>query len=321
MAELTLMTYNVKWMNNMFQGGQIKPSKREQAESAAQVIQRVQPHILGICEAANEREEHEHFIQTLLNGEYQVAMGTSRGGQNLVFYYRDPVSEVSVDADIAYYDPWTTDIDDDGLDERHRWERKPLEAVFALGQGGPQLRVILVHTKSKIVASVVDLYQFEKISLANRLKLVAQATRLRGRIDELLSAQNALPLVVMGDMNDGPGLDAFEKVVGRSFVETVMGSVFEPHTILHNALYWMALHPTRRVRGDLWTTDFPDPIVSSPFGGRHRVWLDHILASPDMFNANAAVRYLQDSGRIGEKDAVARLASDHYPVSCRIETA
>jgi exonuclease III len=315
MPEFVLMTYNIEWMNRMFSNGQIKDSKKAQAESVATVIERIQPHILGICEAANETAEHEHFIQEYLNGDYSVCMGASRGGQNLVFYYRDPVDVVSVDDEISYYSPWTVDIDEDGLDERHKWERKPLEVVFGLGQGGPQLRAILVHTKSKIVSSVVDLHNFEKISLANRKKLVAQATHLRARLDALLAEQNAQPVVVMGDMNDGPGMDPFERMLGNSFVETVMGSVFAPARVFHNVLTWMIADNKK----DLWTTDFSDPIVSAPFGQKHRVWLDHILVSPDMLLADRSVTVVVDSGRVGEKDNAAKKASDHFPVHCKIQ--
>jgi hypothetical protein len=294
------MTYNIAWMNRMFQDGQVKEGKREQARSVSEVISRIHPHILGICEAANQKDEHEHFIRQYLSNDYSVCMGTSRGGQNLVYYYRDPVHVVSVDTHISHYGPWTIDIDDDGLDERHKWERKPLEAVFELGQNGPSFMAIFVHAKSKIIASVVDFHNFQKIALSNRKKLVAQAEHLRSRLDDLLDQDTALPLMVMGDMNDGPGLDPFEKMVGKSFVEAVMGSVFEPSKILHNVLYWMA-NGGREIREQLWTTDFADPIVSAPFGGKHRVWLDHILISPDMLNATGQVSYLMDSGKIGKK--------------------
>ena len=320
MPDFTIMTYNIGWMNRMFKSGKIKDSKLEQAESAAEVISRIKPDILGICEAANERTEHEHFIEHHLDNEYSVCMGKSRGGQNLVFYYRDRVQEVSVDADIDRYEPWIADVDLDEIEENHKWEREPLEATFRLDDG-PEIRMILLHTKSKIVASVVDFHNFQNIALANRKKLVAQAWHLRKRIDDLLTEDDALPLVVMGDMNDGPGLDPFEKMVGTSFVETVMGSVFEPDKILHNSLYWMKTHDKADVRKQLWTADFPDPIVSTPFGGKHQVWLDHILVSPDMQSDGNPVRYVKDSGSIGEKDSVAGKASDHYPVYCRIRTA
>ena len=319
MAQFVVMTYNIEWMNLMFRNNVIKSTQRDRAQKIAQVIQGINPHVLGICEAANSPDEHRHFIDNYLPGSgYQLAHGASRGGQNLVFYYRSPFSLVSVDGAISYYGPWEDDVDRDGLRERHKWERKPLEAVFEIGQAGPQLRTILVHTKSKGVFSVVDLHDFQRIAYANRVRLTGQATRLRSRLDALLQEQDSLSTIVMGDLNDGPGLDPYEKMLGRSFVETLMRSVFEPGTVLHNTLWWMS--KGSRTKRDLWTVAFPDPIVTSPLGWKHRVWLDHILVSPDMLEPANSVRCLVDSGRIAPKNRDSREASDHSGVYCTIET-
>ena len=317
MPEYSIMAYNIEWMNNMFAQGVIKPSQNQRAQSIASVIQKIGPSILGISEAANDPGEHQHFINHYLPGAgYQLAHGTSRGAQNLVFYYRSPLNVVSVDQSSGYHAPWSDDIDEDKISERFKWDRKPLEVVFRIGSGGPELRVILVHTKSKGVFDVVDFHQFEKLALANRKKLLAQARRLRSHLDELLAAQNPLPTIVLGDMNDGPGMDPFERMLGRSFVEALMGSVFEPQRIFHNTLRWMTR--TRQDRKNLWTADFLDPIVTQARRWKHRVWIDHILVSPDMLDGNNPVRYKMDSGRIGEKNATSRKASDHFPVSCEI---
>lgn len=316
MSQFTVMCYNIEYMNRMFENNAVKPNQRQRAQKIAKVIQDIGPNVLGICEAANSPDEHAHFIDNYLTGsEYRLASGTSRGGQNLVFYYRDPFSVVSIDDAFSFYDPWTADIEDDGLKEHHKWERKPLEVLFKIGGDDAQLRIILAHTKSKGVFSVVDLYDFQKIALANRKRLVGQAIRLRERLEQLIHGPD--PVVVMGDMNDGPGLDPFERMVGRSFVETTMGSIYNPGGIFHNVLWWMS--GSSASRKELWTADFPDPIVEHPLGYRHRVWLDHILVSPDMLNADSKVRYVMDSGAIGEKNRDSREASDHFPVYCKIE--
>ena len=318
MPEFTIMSYNIEHMNLMFKNNIIKPSKRQRAQKIAGVIHDINPHVLGICEAANSPDEHKHFIDNYLpNSGYQLANGVSRGGQNLVFYYRHPFSVISIDDAISFYKPWIDDIEKDGLKEQHKWERKPLEVVFEAGVGGPKLRIILVHTKSKGIFSVTDLHNFQKISLANRKRLVGQAFKLRNRLDQLLQEPNSLPLVVMGDMNDGPGLDPFEMMIGRSFVETVVGSVYAPSGIFHNTLWWMS--KDSGLKKNLWTADFPDPIVNHPFGYQHRVWIDHILLSPDMLLPTNSVRYIMDSGKIGAKNKDSREASDHFAVHCNIE--
>lgn len=320
MAQLIFMSYNIRHMNRMFSNNQIPEKHRKRAEQIAAVITAVNPHLLGICEAANAPEEHQYFIEHFLPASgYQVAQGVSRGAQNLVYYYRDPITLVSVDEALSFYEPWASDIDDDGVVEQFQWDRKPLEAVFSIAPAGRQVRVILVHTKSKGVFSVADLYHYEKIALASRKRLVGQGSRLRERLDALLNDAHPLPVVVMGDMNDGPGLDPYELLLGRSFVETVMGSVFDAGRIFHNALWWMSLE--RGKKDDLWTVDFPDPIVNNPFGMKHRVWIDHLLVSPDMLREDNPVKLVMRSGSIGEKSKAAREASDHFPIYATIEVA
>jgi hypothetical protein len=174
MPEYTIMCYNIEHMNKMFENNTVKEEQRDRAKKIGAIIEKINPSILGICEAANSPEEHKHFIETYLsNSNYKLAHGISRGAQNLVFYYQDPFSVISVDNDISFYKPWEDDIDEDGLKERYKWDRIPLEVVFKTN-GGQKLRVILVHAKSKGVFSVVDLYNYQKIALANRKRLVSQ---------------------------------------------------------------------------------------------------------------------------------------------------
>jgi hypothetical protein len=230
MPDYTVMSYNVEWMSRLFDGAALKADAQSQAraQAIADVIAREDPDLLAICEAANNLQAHLMFIAACLPASnYQVAAGVSRGRQDLVIYYRPPVQVVSVDNSGTFYDPWTEDVDEDEAQERFRWERKPLEVVFEAGANGARLRLVLVHTKSKGIFDVVDLAGFQNLSLGNRKKLAAQAARVRERLDALLAAPNALPLIVLGDMNDGPGMDAYEKMLGRSLVEGVMGTVFE----------------------------------------------------------------------------------------------
>jgi len=253
------------------------------------VIGAVNPHVLGICEAANAPEEHGFFIENYLPG-YQLACGVSRGGQNLVFYYREPFRLVAVDDAFSFYEPWEADIENDGLKEVHKWERKPLEAVFEIGTGGPRIRFIMVHAKSKGVFSVVDLCNFQKISLANRKRLLGQAIKLRERLDQLTLEPDLVP---------------------------VMGSVYDHGRIFHNTLWWMSKDSDLKKK--LWTVDFPDPIVKHSMGYRHRVWLDHILVSQDMLQPDSSVRYVKNSGMIASGSRDAWKASDHFAVHCKIK--
>lgn len=316
--EVTIAAYNIENMNRMFEANQVKPSERDRARKIAQVILTINPHLLGICEAASDRSEHINFINEFLPGSgYQVAMGASRGAQNLAYWFRPPVHLDSIDEGITAYEPWADDVDADGLDEALRWERKPLEAAFHI-DGAGAFRVILVHAKSKGVFSLVDFHQFEAIAQGNRKKLIGQANHLRKRIEQLSKPVGAPPIIVMGDMNDGPGQDAYEMKLGKSFVETVMGNVFAPAGILHNAHHYLSQTPA--TKSDLWTVEFPDPIVTHAFGYKHRVWIDHILLSPHFLQTNSPLQLIPNSGRIGDKNPTSKAASDHFAVYCRLIT-
>lgn len=320
MPEYKIMSYNIEHMNKMFTSDhKIKESKLEKAKSIAKVIKEVDPDILGICEAANHPDEHKYFIDNFLpDSGYRIAHGVSRGIQDLVIYYRDPFSVVSIDKDIDYYSPWDEDINNDGMKEHLLWDRKPLEVEFKIGSNYPHLLIILVHTKSKGIFSVVDFHEFQKIAQANRARLIGQAQKLRARLETFLDTYDPYPVIVMGDMNDGPGLDPYERTLGKSFVETLMGSVYHPNRIFHNALYWMA-EESRETKKELYTAEFPDPIVNHPFGYKHRVWIDHILVSPVMLDPACPVRYVEKSGQIIKKDRISKKASDHFAVWCKIE--
>ena len=114
MPTFTLTAYNIELKNNMFSNNQVKSDSdtQQRAQNIASVIQTINPHVIGISEAANDPQEHNHFITNFLAGSgFQLAHGTSRGRQNLVFYFRDPFRLVEIDADIGFYDPWTADID------------------------------------------------------------------------------------------------------------------------------------------------------------------------------------------------------------------
>jgi hypothetical protein len=301
----------------MFVNNQIKPEQMDRAKKIAETIKNVNPHILGICEAANHEKEHEHFLDNYLpESDYKLAKSKSRGAQNLVFYYKDPLKVISVDQKISFYDPWTIDLEDDGIKEHYKWERKPLEIVFELDYTGNKITLIMVHAKSKGVYSVVDLANFQKISYANRKRLVAQSLKLRERLDDLISGDGT-PIMVLGDMNDGPGFDSFEALLGNSFIENVMGAVHNPSGIFHNVLWYM--NEKASTRKDLWTADFMDPIVNNPLGYKHRVWIDHIVVSPDMLRQENSIKYVMNSGQIYRKGS-AWDASDHFPVYCKILT-
>lgn len=315
MAEYTLMSFNLEHMRDLFSGSGVRPEQAERARRAAERIAAAKPHVLGLVEASDKPAHHEAFLALppLAGLGYRVVRGAqSRGRQDLVFYCRAPFEPVAVDDAFGFYEDWTEDIDQDGILEVCTFERRPLEVVFEVQGTGARVRLVLVATKSKGVFGVQDFFGHQHRALANRKRLLAQCSKLRTRADRLLAEDPGSAFVLLGDFNDDPGYDNYERMLGASGIERVMGSVYEPERILHNALW----HHVRAGK-EVWTTTYPDLIVENR--APHRAWLDHILVSPAMLRGDCPVRYVRDSGEVGEEEPVGVAASDHRPVLCRIE--
>lgn len=316
MNRFTVMTYNVEHMRDLFFKGDFAPDGLERLDAVATVISRTAPHLLGITEACGRETSHQRFVShPKLNAlSYNVARSKiRRGTHDLVIYYRDPLELISLDPDAHFYDDWIEDIDSDGIKELCEFERIPLEATFGVKGTTAKLRVLLISLKSKGVFAARDFVDYQHLSLANRKRQLAQARKIRTRLNDLMAKEPQVPILVMGDFNDEPGMDSFQRMLGASAVETIMGSVFQPHEIFHNVLWHRHGCPGEK---DLWTSEYPDLIVHR--AEHHKAWLDHILISPNLLNAEK-LRYVERSGDIGEKDDVAHLASDHFPVFCQLE--
>lgn len=316
MRDLTVMSYNIENMGNLFFKGKVDPDQQERAHAIASQIREIQPDLLGIVEAAEKKHHHEAFLSDMGLGSlgYQVAKSPrSRRHQELVFYYRSPLRLISLDDHYDFYDEWIEDIDQDGIREVCAFERRPLEGVFAIEGTEQILTIILASIKSKGVFSVSDFLNHQHLAVANRKRQLAQCKKLRERADSLLAESTSSSFIIMGDFNDDPGLDSYERIIGASAIETLMGSVFDPARILHNALWHMKQGARHK---DLWTYEFYDRIVAN--AEPHRTWIDHIFLSPVLLNPNAPLRYIINSGDIGQKNEISRLASDHFPVFCRL---
>ncbi|HKK98357.1 MAG TPA: endonuclease/exonuclease/phosphatase family protein, partial [Marivita sp.] len=123
------------------------------------------------------------------------------------------------------------DLDIDATEDKVVFSKPPLEIALTVKATGKVLRLIGAHLKSKAPHGATTRDEVMRLSIANRRKQLAQAIWLRARVQEHLEAGD--PIMVMGDLNDGPGLDEYEHLFGRSSVEIVLGdddsALFDPH--------------------------------------------------------------------------------------------
>ena len=205
------------------------------------------------------------------------------------------------------------DLDVDATEDLVVFSKPPLELEVTT-RTGFAFHLIGAHLKSKAPHGATTPAEVATLGIANRRKQLAQAIWLRRRIETHLAA--GTPLIVMGDMNDGPGLDEFEDLFGRSSVEILLGSgpepaLFDPHArralgsrlaaAPTSARFW--IRPEQRflqalldyimVSGEIRARD-----------ARWRIW--HPLDDPDCWNTPAL------------RDALVA-ASDHFPVTLDFE--
>ncbi len=210
------------------------------------------------------------------------------------------------------------DLDVDETPETVRFSKPPLEVDLHLKgrrRKPRHLRLIGVHIKSKAPHGARGRDAIVRLSIENRRKQLAQSIWLRRRVEEDIAAGE--DVIVMGDFNDGPGLDEYEKLFGRSSVEIVLGED-DAGPRLHDPNAQMAL--ARRIGAMPATARF-----WMPGKGRYmQALLDYIMISPSLMAHDPKWRIwhpLDDPQCFGDpalRDALL-LASDHFPVSLDLD--
>jgi endonuclease/exonuclease/phosphatase family metal-dependent hydrolase len=221
------------------------------------------------------------------------------------------------------FEPFLLDADNDGIEESYSFERRPLYAEIRPAEGVP-FRVLGLHLKSKGITSAYEWSRWWELADSNRKKILAEAAHIHDAfINPYLTDDKTkqIPLIVCGDINDGPGLDASEKRLFGSGIERLMGSIWQSDFCLRNAIF-DALKPGDKEKLDfssIYTAIYSDPIFNK---ATQKDWIDHILYSKCQIASwvrSAQIHHkMPDKADIWEKY---KYASDHHPVSVEIVTA
>ena len=310
-----------------------------QIEAVAKVLAHIDADLIGITEAPNTARSAGGVKSTVACLEAFAAHAGLRA-RKAVFGFNASTQEIAVlyDPDALdvthkpsgvagskksprFDEPFLYDADEDGLQELHKHDRPPLEVHVERKDGGAPIDLFVVHAKSKGIFNSVDLVHLERTSRKNRLRLFAQAASIRDRVERRL-AEDA-HVMVMGDINDGPGMDEHEAKFGRSAVEIIMGDLFEPEKILR----CYAGRPKWKRFG--WvpsTTRFYDQITEDPINAM----IDLIMTSQSIHPLGESAYKIWNPYEMWTKaqrssdensalsDAL-RSASDHFPVSFDFE--
>jgi endonuclease/exonuclease/phosphatase family metal-dependent hydrolase len=326
---IRLCTYNIEWFDDLFdQDNDLKDVEdtRRKVSALKEVSTALAADLIGVVEAPNTTVSTGHqstekklqaFLDETGQQNFRPLVGfVSAGRQELAILYNaeklearhSPGGSRGSRSNPPFDGEFFFDTDDDRVKEAYRFYRPPLEAEVTIRATGQKFHLILVHTKSKGIFDAVDLLRWERENARNRRKLYAECSWIRRRADELL--EQGEDVVVMGDFNDGPGMDYYELSFGRSAVEIVMGDIYNPQRILRN--------PVGRPRWTRWgwepsSARFTDRITGTPVN----VLIDHILVSRGIPVETGGSRvwnpFQDDLARPLKRALLA--ASDHFPVT------
>jgi endonuclease/exonuclease/phosphatase family metal-dependent hydrolase len=326
---IRIATYNVEWFDDHFNADNSMKTSAESDQkfkAVKHVLNLIKADLITIIEAPNTTtttgvqstvKKLENFAQWAGLATNKAMIGFPSGGrQEIAVLYNpgkmtvthDPGGNSGSRSNPPFDGEFFFDTDDDRIKEVYQHYRPPLEARIGLSNG-EVFYVMGVHTKSKGIFNSMDQVHLERESRRNRLKLYAECAWIRNRVEDWLGDNKKF--AVMGDMNDGPGMDLYEMRYGHSAAEVIMGDLFDPNRILRNY-----------IGRPKWTSYGWEP-SSARFKDQTtetyvNVLIDHIFASPNMpTSGQPPVKVWNPYKHDDLKDHRTQFtnASDHFPVT------
>ena len=211
----------------------------------------------------------------------------------------------------------------------HSFYREPQVLKFSFG--GASHEIIGAHLKSKYTGAKIrprkpdeTLEQFlraakrarEYIAKAHaaRSKLTSEASAIRAYIDHRFRQEADPSVLLVGDLNDGPGKELLEReFLLHDLISNLQGNVFLARRFLNHALF----DQPDEVR---WTASFRDPLEPAR---NEQILLDHILYTQALARSGSSPLLVRPKAGFVEhlafESAEAEygrgLLSDHRPVS------
>lgn len=342
---MRVATWNVEWFTNLFDdhdtplydggwSGRRDIRRAEQLEAIAIVLTALDADAIMVIEAPDTNGGRstvralENFADAAGLRQRKAVIGFPNDTQQEIALLYDPdvlsarhdpqgaaPGKAGLDQAPRFDGVFRLDLDGDAQPEPITFSKPPLELLVTPARGDP-FRMIGVHTKSKAPHGARSDREALRLALANRRKQLAQCIWLRQRVVSHLRAGDSL--VVLGDFNDGPGLDEYEKLFGHSGVEIVLG-VDEPEDLrLFDANARLALsHKTglQPVSARFWI---------APERRYLNALLDYVMVSPDLRPRARGWRIWHPFDdpviyNTPELREALLVASDHFPVSLELD--
>lgn len=342
---MRIATYNVEWFNALFDdegnllddgewSSRYDVTRADQLAALGMVFTAMDADAVMIIEAPDENGRRstvralENFASVMQLRTRKAIMGFANTTQQEIALLYDPdMLSVRHDpkgeptgkkgsSDAPRFDGvFRIDLDIDATEDLVEFSKPPLEIELTT-KAGQVLRLIGAHLKSKAPHGATGHDAIMRMAIANRRKQQAQAVWLRQRVDAHLAGNETL--ILLGDLNDGPGLDEFEHLFGRSSVEIIMGEG-DP-----NAIPLYDPHARRALNRRIGAVNSTARFYLSHEKRYMQALLDYIMISPDLMAKRPRWRILHpfddpDCWKLPELCNALITASDHFPVLLDLE--
>ncbi len=342
---MRIATYNVEWFTALFdeEGNLLDDTqwsrrhdvtRRDQLAAAGTVFTALDADAVMVIEAPDHNGRRatvaalENFAQVMGLRARKALVGFENDTQQEIALLYDP-EKLS-----ARHDPQGTetgkkgssraprfdgvfriDLDIDNTQDLVRFSKPPFELAVETAQGNA-LRLIGAHLKSKAPHGARGRDEIMRKAIANRRKQQAQAVWLRQRIEAHLRAGEEV--IVLGDLNDGPGLDEYENLFGHSTVEIILGEGAPPELKLFDP------HARRALQRRIGAVNTTSRFYLSAEKRYIQALLDYIMVSHRLRDRHPRWRIWHpfddpDCWKVPELREALITASDHFPVTMDID--
>ncbi|MEM6478602.1 MAG: endonuclease/exonuclease/phosphatase, partial [Pseudomonadota bacterium] len=214
-------------------------------------------------------------------------------------------------------------------DESHIHHRAPQVLQLTIGEAFFEIigcHLKSKHTSARPIGDVSDDKFFAKNPelvaelVSDRIKLTTECTDIRHYINARFDADETAPIIICGDLNDGPGKERIERrFLYHDLVSVLQGDIFFARRFLNHALFDLP-------EGERWSYFLDRGDALDP-GRNPRILLDHIMFSQSMTGADTGDKFtyraMGGAGlvehEIHHRVTSARFnyanTSDHLPVS------
>ncbi len=350
MGALKITSWNIEWLNRVLGNAQNQAQPTAQADAQAKLaniareISEIAPDVLCVIEGPNSEAKIDRFAQHHLGGAYVAVKAPNndyrqRGQQWIWFLVRQALAQQTNATllPLSVWETYTTDEDREhtgktwpvhfwgGMEKkRHRHYRHP--QVLVLDWHGQRIEMIGLHLKSKFVkigrwnGTAAQKQAFTEEAIKARIKLATEAANVRDYIKARFRQEENPCIFVMGDLNDGPGKELFERqFLFFDLIANIQGDVFFARRFVNHALF----DYSDQLR---WSVFFKDKV--DPKRDPH-ILLDHILFTQALVRQQHKLWVEPHAGlveheihdRINAQLSTKHHTSDHKPLSCLVTTA